>query len=73
MRSSVHKGKDFFILGEGPSQWLDDTTLIVEAVYPITFTQSSKRFVLIYTIMEAIASYLLMLQKYINSKWKFLK
>ena len=49
MSSSVHvdnKGKCFLILGEGPIQGLDDTTLTAEAKYPINFTQSSKRFVL---------------------------
>ena len=38
MSSSVHvdnKGKDFFILGEGPTQGLDDKTLMAEAKYPI--------------------------------------
>ena len=47
--SSVHidnKGKDILILGEGPIQELDDTTLTAEAIYPISFTQSNKRFVL---------------------------
>ena len=49
MSSSVHidnKGKDILILGEGPTQGLDDTTLKAEAKYPINFTQSRKRFVL---------------------------
>ena len=49
MSSSVHvdnKGKDFLILGEGPTQGLDDTTLTVEVIYPINFTQSNKRAVL---------------------------
>ena len=47
--SSVHidnKQKDILILGEGPTQRLDDTTLTAEAKYPITFTQLRKRFVL---------------------------
>ena len=34
------------ILGEGPAQRLNDTTLAAEAKYPISFTQSGKRFVL---------------------------
>ena len=34
------------ILGEGPTQELDDTTLTAEAKYPINFTQSGKWFVL---------------------------
>ena len=49
MSSSEHvdnKGKYILILGEGPTQELDDTTLTVEAKYPINFTQSGKRFVL---------------------------
>ena len=40
------KGKDILILGEGPTQGLDDTTLTAEAKYLINFTQSEKRFVL---------------------------
>ena len=49
MGSSVHidnKGKDILILGEGPTQGLDDTTLTAEAKYRINFTQSGKRFTL---------------------------
>ena len=49
MNSSVdidNKGKYILILGEGPTQGLDDTTLKAEAKYPINFTQSGKRFVL---------------------------
>ena len=34
------------IFGEGPTQWVDDTTLTAEAKYPISFTQPRKRFVL---------------------------
>ena len=49
MKSSVqfnNKGKDILILGEGPTQVLDDTTLIAEVIYPINLTQPNKRFVL---------------------------
>ena len=49
MSSSVHidnKSKDILIFGEGPTQGLDDTTLIAEAKYPIKFTQSRRRYVL---------------------------
>ena len=70
MSSSVHfdnKGKDILILGEGPTQGLDDTTLTLEAKYLINFSRS------VYTIMEATVSYLLMLQKYINPKQMILK
>ena len=41
MNSSMHvdnKNKDILVLGEGPTQELDDTTLTVEAKYPINFT-----------------------------------
>ena len=37
------KGKDMLILGEGPTQGLDDTTLTAEAKYLINFTQSEKK------------------------------
>ena len=47
MSSSVHnKNKNILILGERPTQGLDDTTLTAEAKYPINFTQAGKRFVL---------------------------
>ena len=49
MSSSAHidnKNKDILILGEGPTQELDDATLTAEAKYPINFTQPRKRFVL---------------------------
>ena len=49
MSSYVHVdniGKDILILGKGPTQGSDDTTLTAEAKYPINFTQSGKRFAL---------------------------
>ena len=48
MSSSVYvdnKNKDILILGEGPTQGLDDTTLTAEAKYPTDFTQPRKRIV----------------------------
>ena len=72
MSSSMHtdnKNKDILMLGEGPTKGLDNTSLKVEAMYPINYTQPNKRFLL----MEATVSYLLMLQKYISSKQKALK
>ena len=33
-----NKNKNVLILGEGPTQGLDDTTLKAEAKYPINFT-----------------------------------
>ena len=47
--SSVHidfKNKDILILGEGPTQVLDDTALTAEALSPVNFMQPNKRFVL---------------------------
>ena len=32
-----NKGKDILILGEGPTQRLDDTTLTAKAIYRIKF------------------------------------
>ena len=49
MSSSVYidnRNKGILILGEGPTQGLDDTTLTAEAKYFIDFTQPRKRFVL---------------------------
>ena len=40
------KNKDILILGKGPTQELDDTTLTAEAKYSIIFTQPRKIFVL---------------------------
>ena len=34
-----NKNKDILILGKGPTQRLDDTTLTAEAKYPIKFTK----------------------------------
>ena len=51
MSSSVHidkKSKDILILGEGPTQGSDNTTLTAEAKNPVNFTQPWKRFVLHY-------------------------
>ena len=66
MSSSVHvdnKGKDILILGEGLTQGLDDTTLTVEANIPLNLYNQIEDLYLVYTIMEATLSYLLMLQK----------
>ena len=49
MSSSAHvenKKKYILILGEGPTQGLDDTTLTVETKYPINFTEYNKKFCL---------------------------
>ena len=47
MSDSAHvnnKKKDILILGEGPTQGLDDTRLTSEKKYPINFTESRKKF-----------------------------
>ena len=41
-----NKGKYILTLGEEPTQGLDDTTLTVEAIYPINFMQPNKNFAL---------------------------
>ena len=49
MSSSVHidnKTKDILILGKGPAQGLDDTTLTTEAQYSINFSISNRKFCL---------------------------
>ena len=49
MSSSVHvdnKKKDILILDEGPTQELDNTTLIAEKKYSINFTEYNKKFCL---------------------------
>ena len=40
------KEKNILILGEGPTQGLDDTTLTAEAKYSINFSRSNKKFCL---------------------------
>ena len=39
-----NKGKDVLILGEEPTQGLDDTILAAGVLYPINFTQPNKIF-----------------------------
>ena len=41
-----NKGRDILILGDGPTQGLDDTMLTAEAIYSINFTQSNRKFCL---------------------------
>ena len=47
MKSFIYidnKRKDILILGEGPTQVLDDTTLTAEAKYRFNFTQLNRKF-----------------------------
>ena len=49
MSSSVHvdnKKKDILVLGEGPTQGLDGTTLTAEKKYSINFIVNNKKFCL---------------------------
>ena len=49
MSSSVlidNKNKDILVIGKGPTQRLDNTTLTTEAKYLVYFTKSQKRFTL---------------------------
>ena len=69
-----NKKKVILILGKGPTQGLDDTTLSAEAQYfSIIFQDQIENFVLVCIIMGATAFYLLMLQNYVNSKQMILK
>ena len=76
MSSSPHidnKKKNIFILGKGPTQGLDHT-LTAEKMYSTNFTEKTqKNFVSVSIIMEQIVIYLLMVQKWSNSKQKILK
>ena len=56
---SVHidnRRKDILVLGKRPKQRLHNTTR-AEAVYPINFTESQKRFCWVYTIIDVTVSY----------------
>ena len=49
MSSPVHvdnKKKDILILGKGPTDGLDDTTITAEKEYPINFTEHNRKFCL---------------------------
>ena len=76
MSSSVdidNKGKYILILGKGPTQGLDDTTLTAETQYSINFTRPTIKFCLSLHYNGATVSYLLMLQKYTSSNQSNLK
>ena len=62
-----NENKDISILGEGPTQGVDDTTLTAAAKYSINFTQPRKRFVLSLHYNESNS---LMLQKIYRFKTK---
>ena len=76
MSSSVHvdnKGKDFLILGRGPTQGLGEHSLNAEKMHSINFTEHSKKFCLSLHYNGA-NSYLFVNTKEIhNSKQKILR
>ena len=72
MSSSAHidnKKKDILVLGKGPTQGLEHI-LIAEKMYTINFTVTKKKFSI--TMGQTVA-FLLMVQKFTNSKQKILK
>ena len=76
MSSSVHidnKGRDTLILGEGPTQGLDDTTLTAEAKDAINFTQLRKRFALSLRYNGSDSFLFINITKIYQSKQKTLK
>ena len=60
------------ILGNVPLDRLDDTKLTIGKEYPINFSKQKKKFILVYTVIDATVIYLLMVWKSINSKQKIL-
>ena len=65
-----NKNRNILILGEGLTQGFDDTTLTAEAIYPINFTQSNKRFVLSLHYNWSNSLLFVNAAKQINSKQK---
>ena len=62
MSWSVHvdnEGKYIIILGEGPTQELDDTTLTAKQNILLILLNQEKDLYQVYTVMEATISYLL--------------
>ena len=79
MSSPVHiynKKKDILILGKGPTQGLEDTTLKVEVQYSINFARANRKFCLSLHYNKTNSFLFVdatMLQKYISSMQKILK
>ena len=61
------QGKDILTLGEGPIQVLDGTSLTAEKKNSINLTENNKKF-LFSLHYNGANSYLLMVQKLLNSK-----
>ena len=67
-----NRKKDVLILGEGPPQGVEHT-LSEEKMYSINFTEKNKNFVWACIATNKIATYLLMVQKFINLNKMILK
>ena len=75
MSSSVHianKGIYILILGKGPTQGLGEHSLTAEKMYSINVTVTRKKFCLS-SHYNSANSYMLMVQKLLNSKQKVLR
>ena len=73
MSSSGHvdnKKKDISILGKGPTQGLDGTTLTAEKLHSVNFTEKDKKFCLSLHYNGKTVMYLLIVQKFISLKQK---
>ena len=70
---NVILGADVLILGKGPTQGLDDTTLTAVAKYSINFMQPRKRFVLSLHYNKSNSFLFVNGTKNISSKLKTLK
>ena len=66
MSVSVHttnRANNIYLMGEGYTQGIHDTTLYVEKKHYRNFTDPGKKFVLSFLIMVMIVIYLLMVDK----------
>ena len=69
-----NKKKDILILGIGPTQGLDETTLTAEAQYSIIFSRSNRNFCLsLHCNGSNSVLFINATKTYINSKQKILK
>ena len=67
---NIENNKIILIIGKGRTQWLGDTTFTEGVEYSINFTELEKESLILH-YSEVKVIYLLMLQKYINSKQNF--
>ena len=75
MSSSIkidNRKKDIFIIGKGPTQWLENA-LSAEKLYSIILLKKYKILFKIWIIMEQIVIYLLTVHRLLNLKQRILK